>query len=106
MSKIKQTFVFFENEETAKISDNELYVNGNDSLVITAEGSGQVEIQGLADINSDIWTPIALINKSDFSVGQNISKAGIYSCSVDGYWKVRAEIKSVTSALSICVNLM
>ena len=106
MAKIKQTFVFFDNEGTAKISDNDLYVNGNDGLVITAEGSGQVEIQGLADINSDSWTPIAVINKSDFSVGDKITKAGIYTCSLDGYWKVRAEIKSVTSPLSVCVNLM
>ena len=106
MGKIKTSFVFFDGETEAKISDNDLSVNGAEAAVVSVEGAGEVEIQGIADLNSEEWTSLGVINKSDFSVGTSITEAGIYSCSVDGYWKIRAEIKSASEALSVRVNLV
>lgn len=106
MAKIKTPFVFFKDETAAKVSDNELYINGNESLIVTMEGSGEVDIEGLADNNGTEWYPLALINKSDFSIHESLTTSGIYSCSVDGYWKVRANAKSIDDTLSLFVNLV
>jgi hypothetical protein len=106
MSKIKQTFVFFKEENTPKISDNELFVNGGEMLMINTQGTGNVEIQGIIDKNSTDWYPLAVIDKSNLAVLESIDKPGIYSCSVDGYLKIRAEIKDVQGNLSVYVNLI
>lgn len=106
MGKIKIPFVFFKDETEAKISDNELYVNGAESAIVTIEGEGEVEIQGLADLNSTEWHSLALIDKSDFAVYSSLDKSGIFSCSIDGYWKIRAEIKSVSGNLSVYANIL
>lgn len=106
MSKVKQSFVFFKEETSAKISDNELYVNGNESLLISVEGNGEVEIQGVVDVDSKEWFSLASINKSDLTVCKSIVAPGIYSCTVDGYYKLRAEIKTVQDKVSVCVKLI
>ena len=106
MGKVKQSFIFFKDESVAKISDNELFINGNESLLVSVEGNGEIEIQGITDMNSTEWQPLALIKKSDFSVHEVITSSGIYSCSVDGYWKIRAEAKAIQDSLSVCVNLI
>lgn len=106
MSRIKTSFVFFDEETEAKISDNELYVNGGDCATIMFDGDGEVEIQGLVDLNSDSWYPLALINKNNFTVVSSLTDPGVYSCSIDGYWKIRAEIKSVNESISVYANVI
>ena len=106
MAKIKVPFVFFDNESAAKISDNDLFVNGNEDLVVTMEGSGEIVIEGLADMNAEEWHTLALINKSDFTVHEVLTTSGIYSCSVNGFYKIRANAIAISEPLSLYVNLV
>ena len=94
----EKNFVFFTNATSAKES-NELSNFQSDELWLQVSGDAtglNAEVQIQAN-NGDEFVPCAVIDVSNLSVCNSISKNGIYVCSISGAGKIKVEIKSIGS---------
>ena len=74
-----------------------LEVSGASSIALTVEGCVNI-IKPNGEAMSDVecsWTPLAIINMSDFSVLSEIANNGIYAIGISGSARVRVVISSI-----------
>ena len=98
----QQNIVFFKDATSAGVS--EYYYRNYNSEIISVEISGgftscNIVFEGLVDLeNGEIWTPLAGINLSDYSITENgvATKAGIYEVAIEGVQKFRVRIAEVS----------
>lgn len=67
------------------------------TLEVSGNGSGvSLEVSGLVDIDSEVYTPLAGINLTNFDIANTISGNGIYQYGVDGVARIKVELKAIS----------
>lgn len=57
-----------------------------------------VELQGKCEVEkTNFWSPITVINLTDFSAGQTMTASGIYTTNIAGLSQIRVAVTSITT---------
>lgn len=92
-------FKFFDGA-TSEGASNGFYNNcrcDTCGLQVTGTFVGEIEFQGMIDIEKDTWDNIAVVQKSSLATKTSITAAGIYAADISVYKRIRVNIKSIES---------
>lgn len=98
---IPQKNVVFFNGSIVKPDDKIEYFGNNNSEIISVEiagdfSSGLFHFEGVVDLGNEVWTPIAGVNLSDYSITADPEGKGIWEVPIEGVQKFRVRTESVT----------
>ena len=87
---------------TAPVTPSEYYYNAKaDVIAIEVSGtftSASLIAEGKVDVNASEWTPLAVINLSDYTLIENgeITTSGIYEAGIEGIQYFRVRLASIS----------
>ena len=95
---VSNNFVFLTEASSAQ-SSNEFAEFSADQLLLEVSGTAtsfSLRVCMYLDNRSGEYTDVAVINMTDLSVGESITKKGVYACSIAGSTRIKIILDSVS----------
>lgn len=100
---ITNEIYFFKNQSAVSTSDS-LYNVNDGILILQIDGNVsnlELLVLGNTDLIDDDFVTLKAINATDYSMGDNITSAGIYWIDINGIRKIKLNLSKITGSVNV-----